>query len=222
MSPAEPEMKPSSTTTLLAAAVPSMTPASTPISNPPTFANISNPSVGSISFFSSACSMTLALCLRCSSDIPVPRPVTFKGDLPQTTLVMALADVVLPMPMSPVPTMSAPFAISFVAIAMPSSRQRRACSIDIAGPFAMLAVPLPIESEISSWLAGSAEATPASMMTTLAPTCRASTLIAAPPLRKLCTIWAVTSCGYALTPSAATPWSPAASTITLLLGLGTA
>ena len=30
---------------------------------------------------------------------------------------------------------------------------------------------------------------------------------------KLATIWRVTSCGYALTPSAATPWSAAATTI---------
>ena len=38
-------------------------------------------------------------------------------------------------------------------------------------------------------------------------------MIAAPPAAKFATICAVTSCGYALTPSAATPWSAAATTI---------
>ena len=42
---------------------------------------------------------------------------------------------------------------------------------------------------------------------------RASTQIAAPPDAKLASICRVTSCGYALTPSAATPWSAAATTI---------
>ena len=33
--------------------------------------------------------------------------------------------------------------------------------------------------------------------------------MAAPPAQKLATIWAVTSCGQGVTPSATTPWSPA-------------
>src|SRR5581483_10501861 len=55
--------------------------------------------------------------------------------------------------------------------------------------------------------------TPASTTTSRTPACRASTLTAAPPERKLASICTVTSCGYALTPSAATPWSAAATTI---------
>lgn len=44
---------------------------------------------------------------------------------------------------------------------------------------------------------------------TRAPASRASALMPAPPLTKLCTICGVTSPGYLLTPSAVTPWSPA-------------
>jgi len=47
-----------------------------------------------------------------------------------------------------------------------------------------------------------------------APQSRASTFTAAPPRRKFSTICAVTDCGYALTPSAATPWSAANVKIT--------
>src|SRR5262249_13091756 len=51
---------------------------------------------------------------------------------------------------------------------------------------------------------------------------RASTLIAAPPASKLASICAVTSDGYALTASAATPWSAAATTIAQSGRAGTA
>ena len=46
-----------------------------------------------------------------------------------------------------------------------------------------------------------------------APACAASAAIAEPPPRNAESIWPVTSCGYALTPSAATPWSAAAMTM---------
>ncbi len=51
-------------------------------------------------------------------------------------------------------------------------------------------------------------------MTTSASAWRARALIAAPPCKKLSTICGVTADGYALTPSAVTPWS-AAITITV-------
>ena len=49
---------------------------------------------------------------------------------------------------------------------------------------------------------------------TSAPTCRASTLTAAPPARKFAIIEAVTSCGQGVTPCACTPWSPAKTATT--------
>ena len=57
------------------------------------------------------------------------------------------------------------------------------------------------------------ESTLTSTTRTVAPTCRASTFAAAPPVAKLATIWAVTSGGYADVPAVrATPWSPAKMT----------
>lgn len=52
-------------------------------------------------------------------------------------------------------------------------------------------------------------ATPTSTTQTSAPTWAAKALQTAPPPRKFATIWAVTSCGQAVTPWACTPWSPA-------------
>ena len=60
-----------------------------------------------------------------------------------------------------------------------------------------------------SGTSGNADATPTSTTTTSAPACRARTLMAAPPARKLPIICAVTSCGHGETPWACTPWSPA-------------
>src|SRR5437763_4163646 len=79
----------------------------------------------------------------------------------------------------------------------------------IAGPRARLAVPGAIGHETSPGAGGVGFATPKSATTTRAPAWRASTLTAAPPPRKFSTICAVTIWGYALTPSATTPWSAA-------------
>ena len=72
-------------------------------------------------------------------------------------------------------------------------------------------VPAPARTfcRVRPGAASSSVATPTSTTITRAPVWRASTLIAAPPARKFWTIWAVTSCGHGVTPSASTPWSPA-------------
>src|ERR1044072_8694858 len=81
----------------------------------------------------------------------------------------------------------------------------------MAGSSARLAVPGPSgrlrNPGAPSQTAGSGVATPTSTTITDAPAARARTLIAAPPPTKLATIWAVTSCGQGVTPSATTPWS---------------
>ena len=69
----------------------------------------------------------------------------------------------------------------------------------------MLAVPGPIGQATSSAERVSGAATPKSATTSRAPAWRASTFTAAPPRRKFSTICAVTTWGYALTPSAVTP-----------------
>ena len=83
----------------------------------------------------------------------------------------------------------------------------------MAGATARLAVPAATlrghRPEAASQPDGRGVATPTSTTTTVAPAWRASTLMAAPPVTKLATIWAVTSWGHDVTPSATTPWSPA-------------
>src|SRR5207249_2362184 len=84
-------------------------------------------------------------------------------------------------------------------------------------PRAILSVPRASAQSIRPADRGNGPATPKSATTTRAPACRASTLMAAPPARKFSTICAVTIWGYALTPSATTPWS-AANTKTIARG----
>ena len=72
--------------------------------------------------------MTWTLCCTCLSSRPVPLPVTSAGVLPVITAQMALLAVVLPMPISPVPTMSSPFVISDLTISIPVSIALRACA----------------------------------------------------------------------------------------------
>ena len=74
-------------------------------------------------------------------------------------------------------------------------------ALNDASPFA---VPAPSRTLLTAGSAGGC-AMPASTTTSSAPAARARTQTAAPPEVKLATIWRVTSCGYALTPSAATP-----------------
>ena len=76
--------------------------------------------------------------------MPVPRPVTRAAGWPVSAAMTAEAAVVLPMPTSPVAMMSRPFASSSSTSAMPISMARTASSRVIAGPWAMLAVPMRI------------------------------------------------------------------------------
>ena len=122
------------------------------------------------------------------------------------------AAVVLPMPTSPVAMMSRPFSSSSSTRRMPLSIARTASSRVIAGPCAMLAVPMRILSWRMSAALRSA-LTPTSVTMTRAPTCRPMTLMPAPPATMLRTIAGVTSAGKALTPSATTPWSAAMTAI---------
>ena len=119
--------------------------------------------------------------------------------------VIALAAVVLPMPISPVASRSAPASIASSANPAPVSIARIACSRLIAGPPAMFAVPGPIGHATRAGERPSGPATPKSATTTRAPAWRARTFTAAPPRAKFSTICAVTTWGYALTPSATTP-----------------
>ena len=194
-----------------------MTPARPPISNPPTLERTSIPSAGSGLFTSIAFFITATLFARASSSIPVPLPVTSSGRPFVITEVMALEGVVLPIPMSPVPTMSMPEANSSSNTSIPASIARIASFLVIAGPRAMFFVP---KATFLFFTPFTAEATPISTTTTLAPTCLASTLIPAPPFRKLWTICGVTSLGKALTPSSVTPWSPAIVNMTLFFRTG--
>ena len=127
----------------------------------------------------------------------------------------AEAAVVLPMPTSPVAMMSRPFASSSSTSSMPISTARTASSRVIAGPCAMLAVPMRIFFWRTPSAALRSAFTPTSVTMTRAPTWRPITLMPAPPATMLKTIAGVTSAGNALTPSAVTPWSAAMTAIAL-------
>src|SRR6267378_2954025 len=202
-------MKPSSAMGTRLDAPPRITPTSPAISKPPTLASTSRPSRGSGAFTDSARATMSTLRASAASSTPVPRPVTRSGGAPVIAAVIALAAVVLPIPISPVPRRSAPASIAARASRAPVSMALTAWARVIAGPRAMLAVPGAIGQATSSDARAIGFATPKSATITRAPACRASTLTAAPPLRKFSTICAVTTWGYALTPSATTPWSAA-------------
>ena len=155
-----------------------------------------------------AFSMVVTLPISASCVMPVPRPVTRAAASPLRTLITADAAVVLPMPTSPVQMMSRPFSSSSSTRRMPLSMARTASSRVMAGPCAMLAVPMRILSWRMSASLRSA-LTPRSVTMTRAPTCRPMTLMPAPPCTMLTTMAGVTSAGNALTPSATTPWSAA-------------
>ena len=213
------EMNPSIRTGIRREAAPRMRPAMPPISNPPTLARTSNPSFGSGRLRAMLLWITETLRRRCSSSSPVPLPAISPGGLPVSTAAMAALGVVLAMPMSPVPKRSVP-GERLSAISIPASTLNTASSRLMAGPSAMLPVPARMRLEISQSLSfgrSSSEATPRSATTTRAPVERAMALMPAPPRTKLWTICAVTSRGYLLTPSAATPWSAAMTTTVLFL-----
>ena len=76
-----------------------------------------------------------------SSSKPVPLPVTLLTSTPVKHAIIALLGVVLAIPISPVATMSRPLQSSSLRTSMPASRDFIACSLDIAGPHAILPVP---------------------------------------------------------------------------------
>ena len=118
----------------------------------------------------SAFSITATLPASASLVMPVPRPVTVAGDSPVRAAMTAEAAVVLPMPTSPVAMMSRPFSSSASTTSMPISMARTACSRVIAGPCAMLAVPMRTFWWRTPSAALRSAFTPTSVTTTRAPT----------------------------------------------------
>ena len=154
--------------------------------------------------------MTLVLRARVSSSMPVPRPVTSVGALAVNQAMSAADAVVFPIPMSPVTSIRAPDASACAATSTPTSSAAAASVGVMAGSRARLPVPRRTVRRTSvSDSSGIGVATPTSTTTTRAPAHSARMLMAAPPEQKLATIWAVTSWGHGVTPSATTPWSPA-------------
>ena len=75
---------------------------------------------------------------KLSSVMPPPRPVTLSTSAPSSTPSTADEVVVLPMPISPIPTASASM---FSATAAPVKIACKACSRVIAGPVQIFFVP---------------------------------------------------------------------------------
>ncbi len=127
----------------------------------------------------------------------------------------------MPIPISPVAQISAPFSFTMQAVSIPLSIDSTASAAVIAGPLFILNVPfltlqfIKLEDCVTA-IASSSAFIPASATITCAPAESAIVLIAAPPLRKFLTIWTVTSCLKRLTPSSTTPWSPAKTHTNLL------
>src|SRR5256886_1501314 len=113
------------------------------------------------------------------------------------------------MPMSPATTIFAPASISAGAVTIPASTAASASSRVNAGPVEMSPVPRRTLAETRPGTGDSGTATDTSTTVTVAPACRANALITAPPVTKLATICAVTSCGHGVTRWVCTPWSPA-------------
>ena len=109
------------------------------------------------------------------------------------------AGVVLPIPMSPATSTSAPASAASSASRCPSASAAVASATVIASSRSMDPLPRRMRSaqtagSMPSRYDGSAS-TLTSTMRTVAPTCLASTLAAAPPVTKFATICAVTSGG---------------------------
>jgi len=116
------EIKPSITTGIRREAAPTIKPVSPAISNPPTFRSTSRGSEGSGRLTSKARSITSIFFLRPGASRPVPHPVTCAAGRPVRTEVMALAAVVLPIPISPVPMRVWPSFSARAASSIPTSR----------------------------------------------------------------------------------------------------
>ncbi len=205
-----------------------------PISNPPTLLNTSSASFGSGSLMSMPFWMTSHFLAKPLLSMPVPRPVMRSTGWPVTAAPMALEGEVLPIPMSPVPSKSAPCSNRSAANSQPAITDRSACSLVIAGPIVKSLVPFAIfltisrsspcnsvaPADISAVKSETSAMMPVSTTRTRTAAWRAKTLIPAPPRTKVLTISPVTSWGQALTPFAATPWSPAMTSTALFFTEG--
>src|SRR6266542_6858269 len=141
--------------------------------------------VGSGLLISSArLTATIFLCNPASST-PAPYPVTASGADSVSVAAIALAAVVLPIPISPMPINSMPSAAADRARSIPVTTDRMASSRVIAGPRVKFAVPRRTFDRINPGASSRLASTPASTTLTSIPPCLASTLIAAPPRRKL-------------------------------------
>ena len=124
----------------------------------------------------------------------------------------AVAAEVLAMPMSP-PINNVTFlAAARSMAALPAAIAWLSCTCVIAACSEKLQVPAIIVLSITCSMAGKFTTVPKFTTSNWALFCRAKAQIAAPPWEKFFTISAVTTCGKADTPSAATPWSPAKTT----------
>ena len=183
----------------------SMAPTRAAISKPPTAANRL---VGSSLKVRCACMARCTmsrLCINRASSTPVPRPVTSSADALIITPRSTLADVVLPMPISPSPIHSTPSSTACLTRIAPICMACSHCSVVIAGALTKLMVPFAILFDTTFASEDKSAATPTSMTSSCAPALALKTQTAAPPAAKLCIICAVTSRGKALTPSCAMP-----------------
>ena len=143
-----------------------------------------------------AASRTAAhLTIHARSSIPVPRPTTVATSTSHRTAMSVDAGVVLPMPMSPAISRSAPASTSWSAIAIPARTACSASATVIAGPTAMSPELRRTLKSLTPGRSDRSASTDMSTTRTLAPVSRASTFTAAPPATKLRTICAVTSGG---------------------------
>ena len=201
-------MKPSTTTGFCWAAAASTTPAMPPISKPPTLASTSRPSRGSGRLTARAASTTAILRANWPSSMPVPRPVTSatggagqRGHHGRGGRGVGDAHVA---------------GAEHVGLRRPATRRLR-CPPRRPGRPAAGSWPargrcwpcrgrLFFEMILPAATSGPrSAATPMSTTTTRAPASRPRALMPAMPAANPWTICAVTSCGYLLTPSAATP-----------------
>ncbi len=163
----------------------------------------------------SARSTTATLWACPVSSTPVPVPVTRCAGRPRDAPTSAAATVLLPMPMSPGISRSAPASTSSSATARPTEK---ACSASPGVRASSTSIaPEPrrtLRATTSRATSSSSASTAMSSTRTRAPTSRARTVTPLVPAWNTRTIAAVSSLGYADTPGAPggaadTPWSPA-------------
>ena len=169
----------------------------------------------------SACAMTAFLRSSMASSMPVPRPVTSAAIDPNEPRSAPRPRWCCRSPCRRSP--AGAHRRRSTARPRPARHRERPGppSVVMAGSTARFRVPgATLRRTSASESVGMGVATPTSTTTTSAPTCRARTLMAAPPAQKFATICAVTSWGHGVTPSATTPWSPAKTATVTGAGTG--